>query len=52
MDAQMNWAGEGGQEDRDVMEGLPGAECVVLENTAGHIGLRNSEVKVSPATKC
>lgn len=39
MDAQMNWAREGGQEDGDVMEGLPGADAVVLENNAGHIGL-------------
>lgn len=45
----MNWAREGEQEGRDVMEGLPGADGVALENIAGHIGPRNREAKVSPA---
>lgn len=45
----MNWAREGGQGDRDVMEGLPGADGMVLENRAGHSGLRNREAEVSPA---
>lgn len=48
-DAQTNWAREGGQGDRDVMEGLPGADGMVLENRAGHSGLRNREAEVSPA---
>lgn len=49
MDAQMSWAREGGQEDRAVMKGLPGAHGVVLENIAGHTGLRDRDPKVSPA---
>jgi hypothetical protein len=32
-----------------VMEGLPGADSVALENIAGHVDPRNREAKVSPA---